>query len=293
MSRTSLNRAADGATMDGMPTAAHAKPARRDHLWVLVLIAACCLVKVWPSWIGIGAEAGFPKIGRIPTDWTLAVIIEAYWGYAVYAWLAASAGLRSRRYAMWSAIAVFALSLVGQSAAQVISATAVKVFANALPVTVLAIIAILVHLRQKDREDSRQAERRDAAAAEAATLRAELAAITETLKTTQAGRDDAQREAAEAAAASEILTRKLAAVSARNSRAKKPAVSPRGKGETSRASKVPSDFDAQAEAFTILAVEPGIKGAQLGPRVGKSARWGQMFLKGLATATADPEDGES
>ena len=145
-------------------TPAHAKPVpRRDHSWVLAVIAACCLIKVWPSWVGIGAEAGFPKIARMTTDWTLAVVIEAYWAYAVYAWLAA-VGRRSRRFAMWSAAGVFILSVVGQSAAPVMAATAVKVFANALPVIVLALIAVLVHLRHLDRAEweAGEQERREA-----------------------------------------------------------------------------------------------------------------------------------
>ena len=52
------------------------------------------------------------------------------------------------------------------------------------------------------------------------------------------------------------------------------------------ATQVPNDVDAQAEALAILANEPDIKGAKLGPRVGKSERWGQLFLKGLTTASA-------
>jgi hypothetical protein len=43
---------------------------------------------------------------------------------------------------------------------------------------------------------------------------------------------------------------------------------------------------AQAEALSILANEPGISGAKLGPRVGKSERWGQLFMQRLATRPA-------
>ena len=52
--------------MDPMPpTPAHAKPARRDLLWILVLIAACGLLEVWASWLQIGSVSGFPKLGRM------------------------------------------------------------------------------------------------------------------------------------------------------------------------------------------------------------------------------------
>lgn len=54
---------------------------------------------------------------------------------------------------------------------------------------------------------------------------------------------------------------------------------------STRTVRLPKSQEAtQAEALSILAVEPGISGAKLGPRVGMSARWGQLFLKGLATA---------
>jgi hypothetical protein len=216
------------------PTPAHARPAaKRDHLWVLVIIAACCLIKVWPSWIGIGSEAGFPVIGGkhgMPTDWTLAVVIEAYWGYAIYATLAAPAGRRSRRFAAWSAAGVFALSVAGQSAAEVAPATAVKVFANALPVTVLALIAVLVHYRQKDRDEGAEADERSAVQAEMDALRTALAGAQGALGTAQADRADAQRTAQEATEKAEAAARKLAArtgsARARNGRAGKRAAPP-------------------------------------------------------------------
>ena len=60
------NPSSEGNTMDGMPvnTPAHAKP--KDYLWVLAVVAACCLIKVSPSWVGIAAAAGFPRVGRMP-----------------------------------------------------------------------------------------------------------------------------------------------------------------------------------------------------------------------------------
>jgi hypothetical protein len=114
-------------------------------------------------------------------------------------------------------------------------------------------------------------------AAEQSALRAELEAERDARETAEAARDAAQSEAAETAAEAETLTRRLAAVPAPKRTRKPPARKP--------AAKVPNDVDAQAEALVILAAEPDIKGAQLGPRVGRSGRWGQDFKKNLATAS--------
>ena len=92
--------------MDDMPAApAQAKPARRDHLWVLAVIAAFALFDVWESWTQVGNKSGFAH----GTGWTLTVIVEAYACYALYAWFNAP-GSRSRRFAMWSAAGVLVLS---------------------------------------------------------------------------------------------------------------------------------------------------------------------------------------
>jgi len=290
-------------TIDAMPTApAHAKPAgRHDHLWVLAVIAFAVLAEVWASWVGIGAMSGFPRIDNVPTDWVLAVAVEAYWGYALFAWLAAAPGPRSRAMAMWSCAVVFALSLVSQVSYHELMAPAgatpgrrfVIGFASALPVVILALIAVLIHLRHLDREEAAEADERSAVQSEMDALRAEMEAQRAALAAARDERDAARRETAEVAAKAEVTARKLAAVAARSSRARKPAISSRSKGGASPATKVPNDVDAQAEALAILAGEPGIKGAKLGPRVGKSERWGQLFLKGLTTAAANPEGGES
>ena len=69
------------------------------------------LYDMWGAWTKLGNKSGFAH----GTGWTLTVIVEAYWGYALFAWLAAP-GRRSRRFAMWSAFGVFVLSLIGQGA---------------------------------------------------------------------------------------------------------------------------------------------------------------------------------
>ena len=51
---------------DMPPTPAHAKPSPKDYLWVLAVIAACALIKVSPSWVGIAAAAGFPGSAGCP-----------------------------------------------------------------------------------------------------------------------------------------------------------------------------------------------------------------------------------
>lgn len=292
----------------------HAKPpGRRDHLWVLFIIAACALLELVASWVTIGAMSGFPRIGgKLPTDWTLAVAAEAYWGYALYAWLAASPGPRSRRFAMWSAGVVFILSLAGQGAAHLVKpgtqpSPVLVVFVTSLPVIVLALIAILIHLRQTDREEIAANERRAAAAErqaaaeraeadERTALRAQLEALAARVAEAETARDDAAQRAAQAEAKTAQLERRMAAQTgakgARKPGAKKAAGSPRKGTSAERETELPDDFDAQTEALRILAAEPGISGAELGPRVNRSKRWGQTFKGKLAKAAPKGPDAE-
>jgi uncharacterized membrane protein len=264
--------------MDGMPKHSaegdrYAAAPRRDHLWVLVIIAVCALLEVWASWLAIGSMSGFPRIGGargLPTDWTLAVTTEAYWGYALYSWLAAAPGPRSRAFAMWSAVSVFILSLTGQGAAHLVKPgqqppSVLVVFVTALPVLVLALIAILVHLRQADREvieartraaekAAREAAQLRAEADERTALRAEVDRLTVALEAdlsaqreqfagelgdARAARETAQQdletargELAEALRRAEALTAKMATVSAQKKRSKVPASARAGSGES-------------------------------------------------------------
>jgi hypothetical protein len=280
--------------MDPMPQPAHARPARRDHLWVLAVIAICALFEVWVSWVTIGSMSGFPKIGGargLPTAWTLAVTSEAYWGYALYAWLAGAPGPRSRRFARWSFAVVFVLSLIGQAASHLVPQGTVPppevvVFITSLPVIVLALIAVLVHLRQLDREESAEAEQQDMKAGEIAALRAELATEREALQPLRDALAGAQREAEEGAANRAILERKLAAQTPPRKRAN----APRAKSASARAKQAQEkDVDARTKALDVLAAEPGISGAELGPRVGMSKRWGQLHKPELVAMAADLE----
>ena len=297
--------------MDGMPTPMHAKPAGRDRLlWIVAVIATFALYDVWGAWTEVGDKSGFAH----GTGWTLTVIVEAFGVCALVAWLADAPGPRSRRFAMWSAVIVFALSLAGQASSHLtarsqVPPAAVVVLVSVLPVIVLALGAVLIHLRIKDRaEAAGAAERSLAATAEAQreaaeesdldALRAELEAARMALAGAAAERETALREAAEATAKAETAARKLAALAARKrtpqTPAKKAASAPRSDPAEDPATEVPNDVDAQAEALSILAAEPGISGAKLAERVGKSERWGQTFKKNLAGAAAplgqDPED---
>lgn len=73
--------------------------------------------------------------------------------------------------------------------------------------------------------------------------------------------------------------------------AKKTSSSPRKNTANSpRETKVPEDISARAEALAIYTAEPGIKGAELGRRVARTARWGQ--LRKAEFAAAAPEGRE-
>lgn len=294
---------ADRMTMDRM----HAKP--KDHLWVLILIAACALTAVWGSWLEIGNKSGFAPLGPLSTGWTPAVIVEAYWGYTLFAWLAGAPGRRSKRFAMWSFFAMFTLSLIGQASSHLTAhaapPAAVRVFIGVLPVVVVACVAVLVHLRQLDRADAvqaeeaaRKAERTAAAEAAAAdertVLRAQLDAARAALEPVQADLETARNELGRVTVKAEVLTQKLARVSGqKRTRKSPPKKAPASTPETAAASppevQVPEDVDTQAAALEILAKEPAISGSELGRRLGKSERYGCMLKKDLAGSVTGPD----
>jgi len=255
----------------------HAKEAgRRDHLWVLFVIAGCALIEVWASWVLIGGMSGFPKIGGahgVPTDWTLAVTSEAYWGYALYSWLAGAPGPRSRRFAMWSFGAVFILSLIGQGASHLVPQGAkpsavLVVFVTSLPVLVLALIAVLVHLRQLDREEA-------AEVAEESALRSALDAARAARDAAQEELAGARAELAEVTAKAEALTRKLASATARKPR--------RGSGR--RASGTGTR--------KLAPVQAGSSGADDGPDIDTEARILSLIAGGMSASAAGVAAGKS
>ncbi len=276
--------AAAGSTMDGMTTpGAHARPAAsHDHLWVLAVIAAACLAEVWASWVGIGAVSGFPDLGRMHTDWILAVVMEAYWAYALYAWLAASPGPRSRSFAMWSCAAVFGLSLIGQvsyhemtvPAGMPIGRRVVVGFVTALPVTVLALIAVLIHLRHLDRAEAAEAGKRSTVQAEMDALRVQVGELTSDLEAAVTARAGAEQRAAEALTRAEQLAQKLAAKNAQGKR------SPTAQ-DGGRRSAQEVDLTTEARALTELDKNPSLRGPRMGGelarRLGVSAATGRRL----------------
>jgi hypothetical protein len=278
---------------------AHAKPAaRHDHLWVLFTIAACVLAEVWASWVGIGSISGFPRIDGVPTDWVLAVAMEAYWGYALYAWLVASPGPRSRAMAMWSCAVVFLMSLTGQILYHELTAApstppgrrVVIAFSTSLPVIVLALIAVLIHLRHADRAEAdqvaeaaelaeRQAAIERAEADERTTLRADLSALREELEAAQTARQVAEDEAAETLRRAEKLAAKLATVSDQKPR-KKPA------GENAQGDDVTTELRALMELKADPDLTKPRMGGELARRLGVSSATGRRLHGRLAAGVA-------
>jgi hypothetical protein len=314
--------------MDDMPK--HGQTARRDHLWVAVAITACCLLEVWGSWLVIGSVSGFPKIG-FTTGWILPVTTEGCWGYALWGALTSAPGARSKKFAMWTAAGMFFLSLLGQEAAHLLPAGLhrapwfVVALVTALPLISMALVAVLVHLRQADREDAAAAARVKAeaeklAAAERAEadertwLKTELERVTAELADTaevaearqaeamrvhrmtvdaiQKRADDARADADKATARVALLERKLAGP-ARRSR-----TAPAGSGTAPRtaAGTAPDDdLDLEARALKLLATNLDMSGAELAKELEISPGYGRKLRRRLAgdrPAEEEPDRGE-
>jgi len=315
---------------DVAPITAAVKPARRDNLlWVAALILVGGMTEVWASWLYIASVSGFPKIGAMTTGWILPVTAEAYWATAVYAWLAAPAGGRSRKFAMRSAAVMFALSLGGQESGHLMAfahrsapPVLVVMLLTALPLLAVALIAILVELRQRDRAEAAEAAREArevsevarltaetaawkaawrqataaagtgaeaAAAAVRAELQDELDALAARLEDTRGGLEAAQAEAARTAQENEMFARRLAAAD----RARKRANPAAGKRESARAKKMTEDVDARTAALAVLVRDPRISGSALGLSVGMSKRWGCLHRDELAAMAADLEESQA
>lgn len=264
---------------------------KRHHRRFLLAIAIPAAVEIWACWVGLGSMCGFPVIGRnghgIPTDWTLAVGMEAYGTYALHIWLNAAPGPRSRQFAQFSALGAFALSLIAQVAYHLMLArhmtrapAFVVVFVACLPVVVLAFAAILTHLIHAD-------ERAAADAAEEATLRATLAAEQSARLLAEAERDAARREAADAAARAEAT--QAAAGERRGSDTATPRPSRRKSVSTATRNEAMDPVAQAAEVVTleeariILDAEPDISGSELGRRLGFKPSYGRTLKRKLTT----------
>ena len=298
--------------MNGMGQ--HERKHRDRLLPVLFLIVGCGLLEVWASWLMIGSISGFPKLGGMTTGWILPVSTEAYWSIAVVAWLAAPAGKRSARYAMWTAGIMFGLSLAGQEYGHLVAAgyrippLLMVTLVTALPLAAVALGAVLIHLRRADREEAEalaeasaeavrlaatervEADERTSLRAQvesmSASQAAELSAIRAELGTAQAERETAQREAAEAHARAEALAAKLTAASARKTAPKQ-----RAKGA---ASTRDDDLSTEVRAINALMANPELKkprmGGELARTIGVSPATGRRLH---AKLTAQMESGET
>lgn len=281
---------------DVTQTPAHAKPARRDHLWVLVVIAGFALYDVWEAWTQVGNKSGFAH----GTGWTLTVIVEAFAGYVLWGWFNAP-GVRSRRFAMWSAFGMLALSLAGQASSHLthgdrMPPPLVVVFVSVLPVITLALAAILVHLRRLDRADAEAAEqaraeagvsaqRASAEAGRIAHLEGELGALTERLSASESAHADAEKRAAEALTRAETAEQRLAAKSAQAKRAKS--------AQDSKKNAHDEDLTLEFRALDELQKDPSLRaprmGGELARRIGASPATGRRLHAKLTAQHPSPE----
>jgi hypothetical protein len=303
MTPTPAPRPADGMTMDGM----HAKP--KDHLWVLGIIAGFAMYDVWNAWTMLGNKSGFAH----GTGWTLTIIADAYWGYALWAWFKAP-GRKSRRFAMWTAAAIFVMSAVSQAASHLAAdrmpPSAVVVFVSILPVTVVAMIAVLVHLRQLDRAEATQAEeaarkaeraRTEAAAAgdERTALRAQLEDARAAVEPLLADLETARSELARVTAKADTLTRKLATATARKQgaatgRKRAPATARKPEPVTGSATAPEDSADETAnvdkEALVLRYLAEGYSASKAGIKAGLSDSRGRQIARDLAKAAPQGVD---
>jgi hypothetical protein len=135
--------------------------------WPLLVLALPASVAVWSGWVGIGQMTGFGIVRPLPGIWdsfqvdtavTLPVGVEAYAAMALHAWLTGrSVSLRTRRFAMWSAIGSLVLGVAGQVAYHLLAEAhvtrapwEVTTLVASLPVLVLGLGTALAHLLRAD-----------------------------------------------------------------------------------------------------------------------------------------------
>ncbi len=260
--------------------------------WLLLAIAAPAAVEVWTCWVGLGALCGFPKIGHVSTDWTLAVGMEAYGGYALYIWLGGGPGPKSRNFAQWSALGAFALSLIGQVTYHLMLAkhvrmapTGVVVFVACLLVVVIAFAAILTHLMHTDGREADEAAEESALAAALAEARAARAEA-------EGGRDVALQQAAGVAREAEVLQRKVDALTQKLAAATATGGAPKrkrtgsggsGNGNGTRGRKpeeieeAPEDLDSELKVLWYL--DRGLNASQAGKKAGLTDSRGRQIAR--------------
>jgi hypothetical protein len=214
-------------------------------VWVITVIAASSALEILAAWLGIGALSGFPVFtlgrARISTDWTLAICMEAYAGFALWVWLSGAKGKNSRNFALCSALGALVLSAVVQISYHLMLANgdqrapdALVGFVAILPIIALTLAGILVHLMHLDGEAAGRSVRKAREADERTLLRGQLesareahAKVVEGLSGDLEGaRESARQEAAVrtetaqalAAVREELRTARAAAERAENAR---------------------------------------------------------------------------
>jgi hypothetical protein len=149
-----------------------------------------------------------------------------------------------------------------------------------------ALVTIVLEARRRSEEQAaataRAVAKREAAEAQ---RHAEEVALRErqVLRESEFEKLEAELAAAQEAAR---VARSEARSAVRSSRTKKGRTARPAAARTARAAG--DDWDAGLEAMKILAEEPGLSGAKLGLRVGRSKRWGQEFKRGLVSVPDNP-----
>jgi hypothetical protein len=263
---------------------------KRSQPWLLFIIAIPAAVEVWACWVGLGSLCGFPKLGRLSTNWTLAIGMEAYGAYALRVWLGNAPGQRSRTFAQWSALGAFMLSLIGQIAYHLMLANgmrrapdAVIVFVACLLVVVLAFAAILTHLMHAD-------ERAAINAGEERSMQTRLAAERDARLQAEADRDTARAEAADTAARAEAALRQPAGRHKDDAAARRKIATATRKSAAKDPEAQAAEIVTHAEAELILTAEPDISGSELGRRLGTTPGYGRTLKRKLTQVGSGGED---
>ena len=138
-------------------------------LWPVLLLILPAFVAIWSGWVGLGEMAGFGIVHPLPgiadnfkvnSAITLPIGVEAYAGYALFAWL--SGRIKSefiRKYAMISAIFSLIIGAIGQIAYHLMTTMKITstpwpitIFVSCLPILVVGMGASLAHMIIRDRD---------------------------------------------------------------------------------------------------------------------------------------------
>jgi hypothetical protein len=283
--------------MTDMPTAAHAKPARRDGLiaaWLCLIIAGAAtvtfnIVHAWRS--GMASPLGFVE-GVVPV--ALAMIVSH-----LVAIFSAGRFLKGVTFA----VMIGALALSVRATGTVVAPAAGPLwwlYGAVVDTAALVSLQVLLALKARAAREARERAEAEAAAAD------ERAALRAALETARAGLDEAhaalataRTELARTTAKAEAAERKLAAQRPKRTRTqapaarrtKTPAPEPHAVPGPGDRTMLPDDFDARGHALEIWLADPDISGKDLAEACGMKERWGQLRKNEFAAAApADPSD---